>query len=101
MTAPHRHSARLLRKSIEADLNALELQEMIRELRGEGKTILFSTHIMSEAEKLCDRIAIIHRGKILTCDTLDGLREATGCHYLEDAFVHYVKGAENGVENGE
>ena len=49
---------------------------------------------MSEAEKLCDRIAIIHRGRILTCDTLEGLRVATGQHYLEDVFVHYVKGAE-------
>ena len=77
-------------------LNAIELVDVIRELKDEGKTILFSTHIMSEAERLCDRIAIIHRGRILTCDTLDGLREATGCHYLEDAFVHYVKGAEDG-----
>ncbi len=74
-------------------LNALELQNVIRELREEGKTILLSTHVMSEAEKLCDRIAIIDHGKILTCDTLEALRAATGCHYLEDIFVHYVKGA--------
>jgi len=73
-------------------LNALELQNMIRELRGQGKTILFSTHIMSEAEKLCDRIAIIHNGRILACDTLANLRMSTGMHYLEDIFVHYVKG---------
>ncbi len=72
-------------------LNALELQKAIQELRDEGKTIVFSTHVMSEAERLCDRIAIIHRGKILTCDTLEGLRAATGCHYLEDVFVHYVQ----------
>jgi sodium transport system ATP-binding protein len=71
-------------------LNALEMQRVIAELRGEGKTIIFSSHIMSEAERLCDRIAIIHRGRILACDTLDGLRQATGRHYLEDIFVHYV-----------
>src|SRR3954471_2122966 len=53
-------------------LNALEVQETIKELRNEGKTIIFSTHIMSEAERLCNRIAIIHGGKILACDTLDG-----------------------------
>ncbi len=81
-------------------LNALELQNVIRELREEGKTILFSTHIMSEAEKLCDRIAIIHHGKILTCDTLDGLRAETDCHYLEDAFVHYVTSAEAELRPG-
>ena len=72
-------------------LNALEMQAVIEEFRAEGKTIIFSTHIMSEAEKLCDRIAILHDGRILACDTLDGLRRATGAHYLEDIFVHYVK----------
>jgi sodium transport system ATP-binding protein len=73
-------------------LNALEVQETIKELRAEGKTIIFATHIMSEAERLCDRIAIIHGGHILALDTLDALRQATGQHYLEDIFVHYVKG---------
>jgi len=71
-------------------LNAIELQKVILELRDEGKTIVFSTHIMSEAEKLCDRIAIIQRGRILACDTLEGLRATTGRHYLEDIFVHYA-----------
>ena len=72
-------------------LNALEVQESIRQLRTEGKTILCSTHIMSEAEKVCARIAIIHGGRILACDTLANLRAATGEHYLEDIFVNYVK----------
>lgn len=80
-------------------LNALEVQENIKELRSEGKTIIFSTHIMSEAERLCDRIAIIHGGQILACNNLEGLREATGQHYLEDIFVHYVKGA-SGISVG-
>jgi sodium transport system ATP-binding protein len=74
-------------------LNALEMQKVIAEFRAEGKTILFSTHIMSEAEKLCDRIAIIHGGRIHACDTLAKLRAATGQHYLEEIFVHYVKQA--------
>jgi sodium transport system ATP-binding protein len=73
-------------------LNALEIHEVVKELRREGKSILFSTHIMSEAEKLCDRIAILHAGRILVCDTLAGLRQATGLHYLEDIFVRYVQG---------
>ncbi len=72
-------------------LNALDVQETISELRAEGKTIIFSTHIMSEAERLCDQIAIIHGGHILACDTLAALRQATGQHYLEDIFVLYVK----------
>jgi sodium transport system ATP-binding protein len=69
---------------------ALEMQRVIRELRDEGKTIIFSTHIMSEAEKLCDRIAIIHEGRILALGTLEEHRQATGQHYLEDIFVHEV-----------
>ncbi len=74
-------------------LNAIDMQKVIAELRAEGKAIIFSTHIMSEAEKLCDRIAVIHRGRIHACDTLAGLREATGQRYLEDIFVHYVERA--------
>jgi sodium transport system ATP-binding protein len=73
-------------------LNALEMHEVVREFRAQGKTILFSTHIMSEAEKLCDRIAIINDGRILACDTLEALRTATGQRYLEDIFVQYVRG---------
>jgi sodium transport system ATP-binding protein len=72
-------------------LNAIEVQQAIHELRNDGRTVIFSTHIMSEAEKLCDRIAIIHNGKILACDTLEGLRSKTGQHYLEDIFVKYVR----------
>ncbi len=71
-------------------LNAIELREIIARLRSEGKAILFSTHVMSEAEQLCDRIGIIHHGAILATGTLDQLREATGRHYLEEVFVHYA-----------
>lgn len=71
-------------------MNALEMQRVIMELRAEGKTILFSTHVMSEAERLCDRIAIIHRGRILASGTLEEHRRETGKHYLEDIFVHHV-----------
>src|SRR6185369_11930239 len=72
-------------------LSSLEVQNSIRQLRDEGKTIIFSTHIMSEAERLCDRIAIVHGGHILACDTLAGLRETTHQRYLEDIFVLFVK----------
>ena len=48
------------------------------ELRDHGKCIVFSTHIMREAEKLCDRIAIMHRGCILAEGTLAEVRERYG-----------------------
>lgn len=75
-------------------MNALEMVKVIRELKEEGKTVIFSSHIMSEVEKLCDRIGILHRGRLLALGTLDDLREATGEHYLEDVFLTYVKRAE-------
>lgn len=81
-------------------LNAIDMVRVIRELRDEGKAILFSSHIMSEVEKLCDRIGIVHRGRLLALGTLDELREATDRHYLEDIFVHYVTAAE-GLEGAE
>ena len=68
-------------------LNVLDFHKLMRELQAAGKTVLFSTHTMSEAEKLCDRIAVIHRGKILACGTLEELRETSKEHYLEDIFV--------------
>ncbi len=74
-------------------LNALDMRKLIAELRSEGKCIVFSTHVMSEAEKLCDRIAIVHRGQIHATGSLRELREATGLHYLEDIFVHSVESA--------
>jgi sodium transport system ATP-binding protein len=82
-------------------MNALEMQAVIGELRDEGKTILFSTHIMSEAERLCDRVAIIHRGRILAIGTLEEHRAATGLHYLEEIFVHHVTSLEPDPEQAD
>ena len=72
-------------------LAAIDMLNVIRELRAEGKTVLFSTHIMSEAERLCDRIAIIGSGRIHACGSLEELRRRTGLSTLEDIFVHCVQ----------
>ena len=72
---------------------ALDFQTSLKQLRQQGKTIILSTHIMSEAEKLCDRIAIVDAGRILACDTLENLRAFTELHYLEDIFIRYLKPA--------
>jgi ABC-2 type transport system ATP-binding protein len=47
------------------------LKEMMREHADEGKTVFFSTHVLEVAEKLCDRMAIINKGKIIFCGTLE------------------------------
>jgi sodium transport system ATP-binding protein len=70
---------------------ARTIVRFIRECRDKGKTVIFSTHVMSEAEKLCDRIGIIHGGKLLAEGTLSELRERYGPRDLEDIFVKVVE----------
>lgn len=52
-------------------VGALELRNIIKDLAKKGKTILLTTHYMAEAEELCDRIAIINHGEIVTCGTIE------------------------------
>jgi sodium transport system ATP-binding protein len=65
---------------------ARTLINFIDNLRNSGKTVVFSTHIMREAERLCDRIGIIHRGELLAVGTLTELLEMTSTDNLEEAF---------------
>lgn len=67
------------------------MHEFILQSKREGKCIVLSTHIMSEAEKLCDRIGIINDGKLLAQGTVDKLRNLTGESYLEEVFVSVVR----------
>jgi sodium transport system ATP-binding protein len=62
----------------------------VRQCRDRGKTVIYSTHVMSEAEKLCDVIGIIHGGKLRAEGTLAELRARTGEADLEDSFVKIV-----------
>jgi sodium transport system ATP-binding protein len=71
-------------------LVASAMVRFIAECRSRGKCVIFSTHILSEAEKLCDRIAIIHGGEIRAVGTLEELRALSGKHFLEDIFMALV-----------
>jgi len=71
---------------------ARTIVKFVRQCRDQGKTVIFSTHIMSEVEKLSDRIAIIHEGQILAEGTIEELRAITGKSDLEDVFVETVGG---------
>lgn len=77
-------------------LVARALLDTVLELRDQGKCIVFSTHIMREAERLCDRIAIMHRGRILAEGTLDSLAEGQNGHDLEELFFRLIKEHDNG-----
>ena len=72
-------------------LTARTIVGFVRDCRARGKTVIFSTHVMSEVEKLCDAIAIIHGGRIVAEGTLAQLRERTGMRDLEDIFVQLVE----------
>ena len=52
--------------------------------------MLFSTHIMGEAEYLCDRIVLIHQGRVVDAGTLPELLVRSGQRNLTDAFLHYA-----------
>jgi sodium transport system ATP-binding protein len=76
-------------------LGAREVGRLVLEARDEGRCVLLSTHIMREAEKLCDQIAVIHRGRILAQGSPAAL--AAGHADLEDAFAAAVTGADAGT----
>src|SRR5579885_1759124 len=69
---------------------ARSIISFIKECRDNGKTVIFSTHIMSEVEKLCDIVGIIQSGKLLTEGTLEELRQKHGEQDLEEIFVKVV-----------
>ena len=66
---------------------ARAIEDAILDARKRGKCIVFSTHVMEEAEYLCDRIAVINDGRIRIIGTMDELRESTGKQRLREIFV--------------
>ncbi|MGK7378725.1 ABC transporter ATP-binding protein [Planococcus sp. 1R117A] len=98
--------------SMEADLYILDeptsgldplmeriFQEWVREAKAQGKSILLSSHILSEVEKLCDKVAIIRQGKIIETGTLRELRHLTGSILVVETkrqmpSLHELKGVQ-------
>jgi ABC-2 type transport system ATP-binding protein len=63
------------------------LKELMVEHTRKGRTLFFSTHILEVAEKLCDRVAIIKKGRIIACGTLEELRQGQAGESLEEIFL--------------
>lgn len=72
------------------------LRELILKLRNAGRCVLFSSHVMQEVAALCDDIIIIANGKVAIDDSVEGIRNRTGCDDLEDAFVRAIEMVEAG-----
>jgi len=73
-------------------MTARSIVKFVRACRERGKTVIYSTHVMSEVEKLCDTIGIIHNGRLVTEGSLDQLRARFGEQDMEEVFVKAVGG---------
>ena len=69
---------------------ARALQSIVMDLRDQGKCIIYSTHIMREVERLCDRVAIIYKGKVIDTGTLDDLAERHNQNDFEELFFQLL-----------
>jgi len=78
-------------------MSTRNMRTFVRRLRDDGKTVLFSSHIMQEVSALCDHIVVIAQGHVAATGTADDLREQTGKSNLEDAFVSVI-GSDEGLE---
>lgn len=67
------------------------VHEFIRESADQGRCVLLSTHLLHQAEDLCDDLVILHQGRLLAAGTLPDLRQATGAERLEEIFTGLVE----------
>lgn len=78
------------------DVNATRVvHEFIRKCKAENKIILLSSHSMSEVEKLCDKVIIIHKGKVIEKSTISELKKKYKNSDLEEVFLHLIGGGIN------
>jgi ABC-2 type transport system ATP-binding protein/sodium transport system ATP-binding protein len=68
-------------------MGAQVVTEYLGHLRDEGKAVILTTHQLDDAERLCTRFGLLHRGRLVSEGTLAELRERTGCERLMDMFL--------------
>jgi sodium transport system ATP-binding protein len=71
-------------------ITARTIKRFILRCREEGRTVVFSTHIMSDAETICDRLAIIHNGHIVAIGSVEELRQRAGAQVFEHVFLRLI-----------
>lgn len=74
-------------------ITAESIIQLIRQCKEDGKTVIFSSHIMSEVDLLCDDLAIIHRGSLCYEGTMEAFRKHYSGRSLTEAFIEVVEGA--------
>jgi sodium transport system ATP-binding protein len=73
-------------------MTARAIVRFVRDCRNRGKTVIYSTHVMSEVEKLCDTVGIIHNGRLVAEGSLGQLQQKFGEQEMEEIFVKAVGG---------
>ncbi len=73
-------------------MTARSIVKFVRDCRNRGRTVIYSTHVMSEVEKLCDVVGIIHNGRLVAEGALPDLRQRFGETDMEEIFVQAVGG---------
>jgi sodium transport system ATP-binding protein len=76
-------------------ITAENIIQLIRDCKDQGKTVIFSSHIMSEVDLLCDDMAIIHKGKLLYSGTMDDFRSNMQADNLTAEFIRIVQQSQN------
>ncbi len=66
--------------------------EFIAHLKAQGKAVVLSTHRLDEAERVCDRFGLVHRGRLMHVGKLEDLRQVTGKQHLTDMFLAMIAG---------
>ena len=82
-------------------LTARNIVNFIHDCKAKGKCVLFSTHIMREAERIADRIVMIHAGQLLAEGTWEDFQKQTGKNDLDDIFIEFAKQGEGEESNGQ
>lgn len=71
-----------------------DLLEMLRDLaRERGTTILFSSHILSDVEAVCQRVAIMHRARLVACGEVEALKQESGARTMDDLYLTIARKA--------
>jgi len=72
--------------------------DFVRDYPSRGRAVVYSTHVMSEVEELCDRASIIYQGRKIAEDSVDELKRSNGSNSIEEAFFRLVSRVDMGAE---
>jgi ABC-2 type transport system ATP-binding protein len=71
-----------------------DVRLIMMKLKEQGKTLFFNSHLLPDVNAICDRVAILHRGKLLACEKIDDVASRNDYRDLENYFLHTVQNAE-------